>query len=266
MKTTKLTIASQLPIFTGFYGTIYESNEDHFIDDYNEQNNVYYNYEDFKWDNEGYMNEVGKGCTEWVQNALKEIGFDVQVDFIAIDSPREYNHSNDAIDVNYTINKTTFKKIVNYLKDNSENWNLYIKGYFTSYSGFISFHPNNAEEWVELVNLDNMANYNIILKTILGFILTNEDYSETDMYNTVYNIEIQGKLIELSINELDGYKYTSALNEYRNLKGLDLFVFDFDILTMIDNDPKNIKFTYSGDLIIIEELKKFEDPNQLVLF
>ena len=84
------------------------------------------------------------------------------------------------------------KNIKNYLKDNSKNWEVYLKEKYTSCDGFMSFHDNypDSEQW----EVKNAVQDEHRLGSILNFILLN-DHEENLGGNTLeYDLydDIQG--------------------------------------------------------------------------
>jgi len=156
MKTYK--IQTWLPMFPGFYGTIFEKKiKENFIED----------------------NEIAAyHITDYVANRLRK--FVHEIIFEQVSSPREYNFRNDIIDVEIILtntNITSIKNIVNKFKD---KWSIYLKNNYTSCDGFISNYSNapNSSDW----DIENILNDSHILGAILDFILTTTNASLKAMY------------------------------------------------------------------------------------
>jgi len=178
-------IKSYLPIFTGFYESIFEPYEDSEIEHINEirldKNLKPINYDDCDFDYNDYYNRISIQLCEIVENELSDFINDIK--FIKLDSPKYYNYTNDSITCIINPNK---KSILNYIKNNFELWSKYLKDNYTSYDGFISSYSNNpkSNDWNE---------YNIIngfhqLGSVLNFIAINEDITEIDLsYSIIDN-------------------------------------------------------------------------------
>jgi len=167
-------IKTYLPIFTGFYNTIFDIPED--IQDIE------------SIDYKKYENDVSNQLCEIVENELSN--FIKDIEFIKVDSPKYYNYSNDTIDCIITPKK---QAILSYIKQNYNNWCKYLKDNYTSYDGFISHYDNNpnSEDW----NLDSLFKKHQLC-SVLNFIAKNENITEFDLLdNEVY---IQAK----NFNEL----------------------------------------------------------------
>ena len=63
-------IKTFLPVFTGFYNTIFEPNESSEIDNYNQLQGADYNYDDFEFDYEDYRKRVAEQCVESIEIEL----------------------------------------------------------------------------------------------------------------------------------------------------------------------------------------------------
>jgi len=171
-------IKTQLPIFQGFYNTIFEPNEDSTIEDYNDCNGTDYKFDDFKFDYDEYHNRIAKECINSVEKNLNELGFKCSIAFEKIDSPKYYNYRNDSIDIELKITKQVIKKLYSVLKENKEEFEIYIKENFTSRSGFISFYSNDVDVWLNDLDFSD----NNVCEHILNFVLQINEYNVETMY------------------------------------------------------------------------------------
>src|SRR5690606_40790495 len=91
------TIKSYLPVFNGFYNTWFEPDyaEINIMEEYENLG-----FEDFEFDYKDYRNRVSEACVGAVENQLKDL-FDISIEFEGVYSPREYNFTNDYINVIY---------------------------------------------------------------------------------------------------------------------------------------------------------------------
>ena len=129
-------IKTYLPIFTGFYGSIYEPNEENEIDYINElreeKNLDKIDYDDCDFNYSDYFLEVAKGLVNEVENQMKE--FVNSIEFEELKSPKFYNYSNDSINVKINPNK---KSIINYIRRYKDEWKKYLLENYKSCDGFI---------------------------------------------------------------------------------------------------------------------------------
>jgi hypothetical protein len=186
----KMKIETYLPIFPGFYNTIFEADEGNEIYEINQcrrdKNMPEIDYDDCEWDYPEYNNSISEECTSYVEKELREILNDknVKVKFQKLISPKEYNFSNDSIDVEISMSKKTLSVVKKYLTDNMEVFSDYIKEKYTSYDGFMSSYSNKVETWLnEYFNdIDGDGHY---LGSILNFIFKNEGFGYDDMYEHI---------------------------------------------------------------------------------
>jgi len=194
-------VETYLPVFPGFYGTLFEPEEDQEIDSINynrsEKGLPEITYDDCKWDYEEHRNRVARACCGVIEHELKGIiDKNIDITFQDIHSPREYNFTNDSINVeiDLDINKTK-----EYLKENEDEFAEFLKERFTSRSGFISFFSNQVIDWYNLI--DNQEKYETVIGSVLDFILENEGYRHDNLYE-----DVMGETYILAINydELSG--------------------------------------------------------------
>jgi hypothetical protein len=163
------TIKTYLPVFSGFYNTIWESDETDFC----YENDC--TYDDLIVDYKQYKFDVVQEVIKWVKDNCE---FITAIKFEKICSPKEYNFANDSVNVTITIKP---KELKAYLKANKEALNTYLKQRYTSYDGFMSSYGNSFEAWHEetnnFVNLDNHY-----LGSLLDFYFENEDIEVLDCY------------------------------------------------------------------------------------
>ena len=182
-----------LPVFNGFYNTLFENildNATEFaIDDYNEQNNDDFDFASIK-------NEICKDAVSKIEEKLNEIGINCTINFQTLVSPREYNFSNDSI--NIEINFKKFSQVIEILEQNFDSFSKYIKDNYTSRDGFISSHSSYASDWME--DLKNDAeNETHKVGAVLDFILQEiEEYKDENLY---YELCENAYFVECTINE-----------------------------------------------------------------
>ena len=152
------TIKTYLPLFSGFYGTLFEPQ-----------------FEAEEFDNEQYQNDVAKECCNFIAENCE---FIKSIKFEAVVSPKFYNFGNDSINIIVNLNRVAFKR---YLNDNRVALDKYLKERYTSCSGFISHYGNSFEEWKEETsNFKELDNH--YLGSLLDFYFLNEGIEEETMY------------------------------------------------------------------------------------
>lgn len=169
------TIKTYLPLFSGFYGTIWESDESDFCS----KNNC--TFDDLIVDYDAYNKDVILGICDFVESNCE---FIKTVKLENICSPKYYNFSNNSANVTIEIKKREFKK---YLNNNKEALDNYLRERYTSYDGFWPSYGNSFELWKQ--ETDNFVNLeNHYLGSLLDFYFFNEEITEYDAYgmNEVY--------------------------------------------------------------------------------
>lgn len=189
-----------LPIFNGFYNTLFENIIDNAVDDaieyHNDQNNTDLVYDDFNFDFNLIMSEICKDAVIKIEEKLNEIGINCTIIYENLVSQREYNFSNDSI--NIEINFKKFSRVIEILEQNYDSFSQYIKDHYTSCSGFISSYSSYASDWIE--DLKNDAeNETHKVGAVLDFILQEvEEYKDEDLY---FDICENAYFVEYTITE-----------------------------------------------------------------
>ena len=173
-----------LPVFNGFYNTLFEYIIDNAVDGaieyHNEQNGTELSYDDFNFNFDSIMREICKDAVIKIEEKLNEIGINSSIIYENLISPREYNFSNDSI--NIEINFKKFSQVIEILEQNFDSFALYIKEHYTSCSGFISSHSSYASDWMEDLRED-AENEAHKVGAVLDFILQEVDeYKAEDLY------------------------------------------------------------------------------------
>ena len=71
----KRIIESYLPIFQGFYGTLFECDAEEVMIEEDK------NYDDYNWDYTDYHNRVAKACVSPIQDQLNDLDLGITVEF-----------------------------------------------------------------------------------------------------------------------------------------------------------------------------------------
>ena len=151
----KIYLETYLPLFPGFYETIFAPDgEDMELDNINGERRRLNligeaDYDMCDWDYEGYQEEVADKCTVAVETLLKSAGLVDRINYQKINSPREYNFANDAIYVEVGMTSLHLAHLSQFVMKYWKEFEGYIKDTYTSYDGFLSSYPNEAAEWKE---------------------------------------------------------------------------------------------------------------------
>jgi len=150
-------------VFPGFYESpLYDSNmlynfSEAMSDD---------KYQDWDFTPEGWKKYVNQTCMAWVETLKKSFirnPLEIEIGELAgLDSPREYNFRTDRISFQITYDDTKLEDFVfNQMKD---DFNQYLHEHWSSYDGFVSFVPNNIEDFLEEYYEDPEPLLDIILE------------------------------------------------------------------------------------------------------
>lgn len=165
-------IKTYLPIFTGFYESIFDLD----TTDFCEENDC--QYDDLEIDYNAYNTAVSKQLCKVVGEVMSDfIGI---IKFESLQSPKFYNYESDSINVLIGPIK---ENISNYIYEHKEEFCKYLKENYSSCDGFISSHSNSFDEWECLTkNFRSFKVHNHYLGSILEFIAQNEGITESDIY------------------------------------------------------------------------------------
>ena len=189
-----------LPVLNGFYNTLFEdiidNATDNAIECHNARNNTSLNYDDFDFNFNSIKNEICKDAVSKIEDELNEIGINCSIKYETLVSPREYNFSNDSI--NIEINFKKFSQVIEILEQNFDSFTQYIKDNYTSRDGFISSFSNYSSDWMEDLR-ENAENETHKVGAVLNFILQEiEDYKPENLY---FDLCENGYFVDYTINE-----------------------------------------------------------------
>lgn len=189
---------SWLPIFSGFYNTIWDNSENNSEWEYLSEQGLTKDELDelymLKCYSEGvreYEKQVCQAITSEVCSDLIKLGILKSYEFEKMVSPQYYNYSNDSINITYKLTKKNVKAIKDYINNHAEAWAKFLKDNYTSYSGFISHYDNfpDSEEW----SIDSIINGEHQLGKVYEFILETENGDDLEWS---YFDHIQGNVYE----------------------------------------------------------------------
>lgn len=167
-----------LPIFPGFYGTLFEN----LLQDYDQ-----YGEEIALEDalEEERREDVARKAVLFVDQVMRDLEFPgyIGLEFERLWSPREYNFSNDEIQVTLEYDEETFALALNdVIHTNLEKFQRLIVGEFTNRPGFFSRYSNDLEDWYP-VQLGGRFEDGFYLQFILDVLA--EDNDEEAMYEYI---------------------------------------------------------------------------------
>jgi hypothetical protein len=197
MKTIKS--ETWLPVFSGYYNTVWSPDETHLLWDSN------INFEDIEVDYESYYKYTAIDIVEAVETALSP--FVKSITFQKVTAPKYYNFGNDSIDVQVEYYPEQLKK---YCAEFRAELQVYLEDKYTSRDGFISAFSNSVEDWEEstkfFTDFSSESKGYHTLGAILDFILYNEDIREEEIFNSVEpDIDTYITIITQSVSEMSDY-------------------------------------------------------------
>ena len=169
-------VPGTLPVFPGFYGTIFEFDNDG-LEMLLEDKTV--NFDDLKINYKHYHNDIAKLNVLYIGDYLKDLNLISNIEFESVYYPREYNFVNNHINVIYEITEDNKKNVLKYVLNNLGEFETYIKDKFTSRPGFHSFYSSDFHIWLYSLKQWDFKNVELQLSEILNFILLNNDTEES---------------------------------------------------------------------------------------
>lgn len=148
-----------LPVFTGFYNTIFESDYDYELEYLKSEKELDEEVIDFFWSSkqyqkieEEYQDSVCQQCTKFIEEELQFHGLVKSIKMEKLVSPKYYNFHNDSINIEVSFTSSNVENIKKYIKENFEDWTKFLKDCYTSYDGFMSSYDNtpDSEDWSDL--------------------------------------------------------------------------------------------------------------------
>jgi hypothetical protein len=237
-------IDTWLPLFRGFYGTIWDGDSE--LDSFCEYHEVDADEVDVDW--LGYRQKVAVAITSEIESKLIELGLVESVKYQTIISPNYYNFVNDSIDVNIV---PIVDGIVSYIHSNYDAFDTYLKQRYTSRDGFISFRFNSAVEWAEdTSNFTALGKDSHVLGALLDFALVNEDLSEHDFYCDIISdvcFDEFATINYINIEELNSYDKIKLIRD--NIDSIDL---EYGYLKILSEEARAKSILLATDFI--EEL------------
>lgn len=181
-----------LPVFKGFYNSIWEFNFKYIEEDLKEQRQELGLYSDFD------VNDIDIDYQEYEENIARQVcdkieselsNYVEKIIFENVYNPKRYNFSNDSINIKVI---PKIENIKNFIYENKNEFCEYLKNNYTSCSGFISHYSRNFEDWQELTkDFSDYSENGHMLGSILQFICNIEDITEFNLYDYIEKNEFE---------------------------------------------------------------------------
>ncbi len=186
-----------LPCFSGYYETLIGNIDDNLNEDYffNDVLNIKTEYIqkvlELAFDNIDYKNlyiEISKDLVNFWNEKLKEDNLQdkLKIEFIKLNSPKEYNFKTDIIEVKAFFNDDLVKFLTDYCINNKDAFTQYLEDKFKSRSGFISFYNHNYDYWMQILKDFNFNDF-YHLGSFMDFYYSNEDLKNDSLVNDQYD-------------------------------------------------------------------------------
>lgn len=206
-----------LPLFSGFYHSVYDLDINQeiemIIEHHNEENNTELLYSDFnfKIDYKRYSEAIYEGIMEHI---IKELpGLVISHKYEELIQPKEYNFSTDSINIELEVDK---QKLLQLIEENHELLNDKIKEKYTSCSGFISSYSNELNNWIWAIeNEDESIKHKI--GALIGM-LCEDDFEEWTLTEWIHVYDyINWEVNEIKLTEhLDNIGLCGVANKLKN--------------------------------------------------
>lgn len=209
-------IETFLPLFTGFYNTMWEFDHDNV---YNEEGTETLDTDSYDVDYESYQLSMVKHIAWRLEVELSDFISKIKVQKIV--SPKYYNYSNDSVDVEIEVDT---KAVAKYLYENETLFNDYLKSRYTSCDGFSSAYSNSFEAWEEETNnftkLDDDGHR---LGAILDFICENEEVDVWDIRQSWNENNSEDNYITINVKDVEDLDIVQLDDVFsENIEDMDL--------------------------------------------
>lgn len=182
----KMKYETYLPIFSGFYNTIWEPNSENLEYNLNQErkaNGLYssIDFNNLKIDYEEYEKDIVLNLCSLIQEELSK--YIISIELENIYSPKEYNFANDSANIIIEVKEN---EIASFIYSHKSEFEKFLKNRYTSYDGFISHYENDFDSWEK--DTKNFTDFSIDghrLGSILDFIANIENIRENDLYEFV---------------------------------------------------------------------------------
>lgn len=162
-------------IFAGFYESELYNNDMlyNFTENDDElKADEYYDFVDGGYSQ--YELAIAQGCTDLLFKNLHQDKMIIKnMRFVKLHSPKYYNFETDKIELEITCD---WHELLLYITQNESDFNKYLQETFTSYDGFISFVPNNANDFMDNLQDDFERLSQVIIEYYILRNLDTESY------------------------------------------------------------------------------------------
>jgi len=184
-ETEKIQHEGWLPIFPGFYNTIFEPCEGlelSEIEHWSNEAGKDLTWDDLEWDYKTYYNDMAENCTYAIEYKLKEIIPGIELRHQEVKSPKYYNYSNDSINVLYILPPNVCDIILKYIHEDVDDFEGWIIDNYSDRPGFWSYHSNNYMDWIRIIEDSIILDDDYKLSAIFEYILIAEEYDQMSLY------------------------------------------------------------------------------------
>lgn len=205
------TIEINLPLFTGYYGSILNSDsaEESELEEINQdrEEEDYLKWKDIDWNYKEFNDRLSKAIVDYVEEQMKEVfNAPLSLKFKELVSPKYYNFANDRIFVEMEYREDLLTEMIAELQkeDNKDEFEQFLIDNYKSRSGFTSFYSHDYNEWIfEYLN-PNHEKFEHCFGAVIDFHLRMEIRgSYTDSFdNEIYSSDAVGQelyMIEYTI-------------------------------------------------------------------
>jgi hypothetical protein len=165
-------IETVVPFFPGFYHSYLSDMVDNEIEYYLDDEDNTETYDDIE-DRLDYQKAYKEISKQWLNKFNNITGLNLE--YIEIDSPREYNFTTDRLIAR--ISSEELNPLKNIPKTEPETFQRVLNRHFKSYDGFCSFYSNDIDDWDK--DMDEL-DCNEVMAYIEAYILT-EGLDEDDI-------------------------------------------------------------------------------------
>ena len=171
-------IETWCPVFSGFYNTLGDCDQEDELNELSEEHGREIKWDDIEWDNRAYERDVSVKFVEVYASKIKEVFPSlVGIAHQAVVSPREYNFTNDGINIEVYCTPEFIPALKAYITSHKAKFEEYLHERYIGYDGFISHYPNHYEGWVsETKDFTELGNH--YLGSILQFVACIEDHND----------------------------------------------------------------------------------------
>jgi len=243
------TLNSYLPYFPGFYESVFDPDfkmEDVLYESLNNTSELLKinfqlskKYSDFIVENicqcidyNNYQIDICHKIIEYFNSLKFPLGIKAEWEFIKLDSPKEYNFSNDNIDCNLFISTNDIKKAVNYILEHQTEFQEFLTEVYKSRNGFLSYHSHFVSDW---------------LNEVCNFLSHPDDFISKDLGSVDHKIMNMLIWIYLHNWSIDQYEFLNDMHDYTLDISIEYYI-DFDKMISIINKEFNIDITDFSEL------------------